>query len=764
MTPLGAPPAESLGAEPERVCRQFSEGLRRCLEWHANEWLPLERELNQAGLRFRALLDEQPPEFSIGGELLRLAGMLDAPAQKVFAARLDLIRMQSLERALTEVRSVLTDGGVSGRGVATNLLKAVTVLDRAAYRQSFLRLIDLYERRQHLERRHELLRTLAKTAPGWAAAISTRDGIHGGGQVPPETAQAWLWRQLKDELDRRGRVSVRELQDQLARTAQAIQDVTVELIERKAWAAQLRRAEGNLQQKQALVGWLDTIRKMGKGTGIRVPKLKAEASRLMAECRGAVPVWIMPLSRVADNFDARTSRFDVVIIDEASQSDVLGLLALYLADKSVVVGDHEQVSPSAVGQDLDIIQHLIDEHLQGIPNAHLYDGQTSIYDLARQSFGSTIRLVEHFRCVPEIIQFSNQLSYEGGIQPLRDPSLARLKPHVIAHRVKGVVSGDKINEEEALEVAALVLAAAEQSEYAQRTFGVISLVGDEQAYLVDSLLRRNLSEENFKLKHNILCGNPAQFQGDERDVIFLSVVDSSDGGVLRVREEPMFKQRFNVAASRARDQMWVVHSLDPRSDLRPGDLRRRLIEYAEDPGPALTASGGPTTVAASTLAAEVATRLAGLGYRVVPQRRVGHYLIDLVIESNGKSLAVECDGDRFHPPERLPEDMARQAVLERLGWSFIPIRGSQFLRDPDGALEPILARLKAAGIEPIAPRGGEEPAVAQQIELRDRVVRRAQEIRRLWRGEGSADAGLAQRGNQRRSTRRTTSKRGRSQP
>jgi very-short-patch-repair endonuclease len=762
MTPLGGPPADSLGAEPEGVCRQFSDSLRRSLEWHANEWLPLEEELKDRGLRFRELLDEQPPEFSIGGELLRIAGMLDGPAQKVFAGRRDLIRWNALERVLAEVRTVLADGGGSGRGVSANLLKAVIALDGAGYREAFFRLLGLCGRRQHLERRHELLGALAKAAPAWAAAISAREGIHGEGQVPPGTAQAWLWRQLKDELDRRGRVSVRDLQDQLARTARAIQDVTVELIERKAWAAQLRRAEGNLQQKQALVGWLDTIRKMGKGTGIRVPKLKAEASRLMAECRGAVPVWIMPLSRVADNFDARTSRFDVVIIDEASQSDVLGLLALYLADKSVVVGDHEQVSPSAVGQDLDVIQHLIDEHLEGIPNAHLYDGQTSIYDLARQSFGSTIRLVEHFRCVPEIIQFSNQLSYEGGIRPLRDPWLARLKPHVIAHRVNGVISGDKINEEEALEVAALVLAAAEQPEYAHRTFGVISLVGDEQAYLVDSLLRKNLSEEKFKLKHNILCGNPAQFQGDERDVIFLSVVDSSDGGVLRLREEPMFKQRFNVAASRARDQMWVVHSLDPRSNLRPGDLRRRLIEYAEDPYVRLSVPGSLTTNAGSTLAGEVAGRLAGLGYRVVPQRKVGHYVIDLVVESNGRSLAVECDGDRFHPPERLPEDMARQAVLERLGWSFLPIRGSQFLRDPDGAMEPLLARLKTAGIEPVVSGESEEPAVEQEIELRDRVLGRAQEIRRLWRGEGPAEAGPARQGIQRRSTRRTTSKRPRS--
>lgn len=100
----------------------------------------------------------------------------------------------------------------------------------------------------------------------------------------------------------------------------------------------------------------------------------------------------------------------------------MGPLALSMTDKAIVVGDHEQVSPSAGGQDMGAVQHLIDEFLDGVPNAHLYDGQTSIYDLARESFGATIRLVEHFRRVPEIIQFSNQLSYEGAIRPLRDTS------------------------------------------------------------------------------------------------------------------------------------------------------------------------------------------------------------------------------------------------------------------------------------------------------------------------------------------------------
>src|SRR5260370_17126816 len=99
----------------------------------------------------------------------------------------------------------------------------------------------------------------------------------------------------------------------------------------------------------------------------------------MSKCRSAVPVWVMPLSRVVENFDPRVTRFDVVIIDEASQSDVMALLALYLGKTVLVVGDHEQVSPTPVRQDLGMVGNLISPSPPPIPTPPLYDGQISIY-------------------------------------------------------------------------------------------------------------------------------------------------------------------------------------------------------------------------------------------------------------------------------------------------------------------------------------------------------------------------------------------------
>jgi len=216
----------------------------------------------------------------------------------------------------------------------------------------------------------------------------------------------------------------------------------------------------------------------------------------------------------------------------------------------------------------------------------------------------------------------------------------------------------------------------------------------------------------------------------------------------------MFKQRFNVAASRARDQMWVIHSLDFRNDLKPGDLRRRLIEHAEDPSSLLRAMEKGEQRVQSELEKGVLRRLVQAGYRVIPQWKVGYYWIDLVVEGGGKRLAIECDGDRFHPIEKLPEDMARQAILERLGWTFSRIRGSQFFRDPDSAMEPIFSRLKALEIPPEGPDSGVQRSDALANELKERIIRRAQELRLKWQETefpgGQTDSGGSQKGPENR--------------
>ena len=177
--------------------------------------------------------------------------------------------------------------------------------------------------------------------------------------------------------------------------------------------------------------------------------------------------------------------------------------------------------------------------------------------------------------------------------------------------------------------------------------------------------------------------------------------------------------------------MWLVHSLNPATDLKSGDLRRRLIEYVRDPHAFRHAVEKATARTESPFEKEVVKRLVDAGFRVQAQVEVGYYRIDIVVSDGERRVAVECDGDRWHPIEKIPEDMARQATLERMGWRFIRIRGTRFYRDRDDVMKSVIERLERAGINKVG-QAKEEPAAPGDTELIERVKRRAFEIMRGW--------------------------------
>ena len=127
---------------------------------------------------------------------------------------------------------------------------------------------------------------------------------------------------------------------------------------------------------------------------------------------------------------------------------------------------------------------------------------------------------------------------------------------------------------------------------------------------------------------------------------------------------------------------------------------------------------------------QVLVQLNNAGYRVVTQYPVGAYRIDMVvIGKNNNRLAIECDGDRWHPIEKIPDDMARQAILELLGWRFVRLRGSEFFHNPETAMQPVFRKLEVLGILPEGDAVTIEPV---DSELKQRVIRRAEVLRREW--------------------------------
>ncbi len=89
-------------------------------------------------------------------------------------------------------------------------------------------------------------------------------------------------------------------------------------------------------------------------------------------------------------------------------------------------------------------------------------------------------------------------------------------------------------------------------------------------------------------------------------------------------------------------------------------------------------------------------------YRVKPQVKCGSYRLDFVVEGNeGRRLAVECDGDRFHGPGQWMDDMNRQRVLERIGWTFWRCFASSFVLHREEVTADLLKILNDMGIEPL---------------------------------------------------------------
>lgn len=231
------------------------------------------------------------------------------------------------------------------------------------------------------------------------------------------------------------------------------------------------------------------------------------------------------------------------------------------------------------------------------------------------------------------------------------------------------------------------------------------MLGDAQALLIQSMLHKEINGIEIE-KRRIQAGISGEFQGDERDIMLLSMVDSaSSEGPLRATGEGAFeliKKRYNVAVSRARDQLWVVHSFDPDLHLKASDIRLKLLQHVRDPLASLRAYNQEVGKTESPFEREVLKRLTDAGYKVKSQWQVGYYRIDMVIEGGGKRLALECDGDRYHPMEKLADDMERQAILERLGWQFVRIRGSAFYRNSELAMRPVFGRLGELEIPPEA--------------------------------------------------------------
>ena len=714
----------------ERIAVKWIPLIQKYLDWYQKDYVLLSDKLVAIGVPTETIFEVNPLDDDVVA-IDKILSAIKMFIPSLCEAFMSAIKTEKYSATINATKTVILSKKRGDSRVCKSILSAITQGDSSAYSTAYAELEHMYEKYAVQSNRIDMLKTLEPVAPQWAEAIRERRGIHGKFTVPSDIEEAWKWKQLcgivKEIIEKPFDV----LQTDSLRLSKEYKKATANYAAKSSWYHLLKKTEADIDIKQSLEGWKQTIKKIGKGTGKQAPKFKAKARELMAKCQNAVPGWIMPINRALESLNPKINHFDVIIIDEASQSDVSSLAILYMGEKLIVVGDDKQVSPMAVGVDVSEMNNLQQIYIAGkIPNAHLYDAKTSVYEIAKTTF-QPLMLREHFRCVPEIIGFSNMLSYDYQIKPLRDASSSNLLPAVVNYRVSGGLreGKNKTNPKEARAIIALMKACIEQPEYDGKSFGVISLLGNEgdQVKLISDLIYQEIDRKEVE-KRNILCGNSANFQGDERDVIFLSMVDSADGNkplrTMGFGTDDAYRKRYNVAASRARDQLWVVNSLDSSTDLQSGDIRKMLIDYSMNPQSSDISHEKIAQQADSPFEEAVARTLNDRGYHIVQQWKVGAYRLDMVAINGENMVAIECDGERWHSGDaKIREDMERQTILEHIGWKFIRIRGSEYYRDTDNTMNRVISELTAYGIEP--EETGLTTYDGRTTELLNRVKQRA---------------------------------------
>ena len=581
-----------------------------------------------------------------------------------------------------------------------NSLKTGSVLDDEIFTkvQNFIKLQSkLVEYRQLIDEvasSHPLLNTWLDSLIDPSSTIELEKLL----QLPQALNLADLGRGLIKDSD----TSYSDYFEKVAFCDDQIEKLVQELARRRAWMKALQRiSQTTLSDMKR---YAHANKGLGKGTGKSAARRKQDIRALLKNCSSAVPVWIMPIERIAEQFAPSAALFDVVIVDEASQAGLDALFLLGITKRIIIVGDDKQVSPDSIGIKSDSILEIHGNNFSNNQRLNWRNPDVSLFDECKMAFGNMVTLTEHRRCVPDIIEFSNLIAYmpeKIRLVPLRQTGSASFAPIVTNFVVDGYLSGSGTsitNPPEATAIANKVAELVADPRYKDATIGVISLQGTKQHELIQQKINDLISQEEIE-RHKIRVDRPPAFQGAERNVILLSLVMVPGKGTAQTKNTQI--QRYNVAMSRAQDQVILFHSMRESDLSNSEDLRKRLLTYCLEverkslipiEPPKLVPNDIRVEPFDSLFEQRVYNKIVERGYMVEPQYHPmleGHdYRIDLVVVGPFGKLAIECDGEFWHGEDEYQQDLKRQNELTDAGWKIHRIRESDFYGNED-ALAPL---------------------------------------------------------------------------
>lgn len=448
--------------------------------------------------------------------------------------------------------------------------------------------------------------------------------------------------------------------------------------------------------------------KLEAGKRMRHIAVRSLLQRAGEAIQALKPCFMMSPMSVAQYLAPGRFDFDVVIMDEASQirpEDALGAVAR--GKSLVVVGDPKQLPPTAFFDK--VIDAENDEETVAL------QATESILESAAPMF-KTRRLRWHYRSRHEsLISFSNLHYYDSDLILFPSPLQESEEFGIRYHRIERgrFVRGKNAEEARAIAKAAL----QHMSRRAHESVGLVAMNAEQRGEIerhVEELIKedavlRAAFERNLTSEEPLFIKNLENVQGDERDVIMISMTYGPDeiGGKTHQRFGPINTdvgwRRLNVLFTRSKKRMHIFSSmtsgdilLSPTSKRGVQSLRA-FLEYCETGHLHNTVhTGRPPD---SDFEVAVMRALAEHGYECEPQLGVTGYYLDLAVRDPGKPgrflMGIECDGATYHSAKSTRDrDRLRQEILEGLGWNIRRIWSTDWFKNPQAQLQPILQELE----------------------------------------------------------------------
>lgn len=431
------------------------------------------------------------------------------------------------------------------------------------------------------------------------------------------------------------------------------------------------------------------------------------------------PVFMMSPLSVAQFLKPGSIQFDILVMDEASQIEPVDALgAIARAEQVVVVGDEKQLPPTAFFKKL-TGEEDPEETDEGI-TIQAKDAE-SILELCLAKGLPSRMLSWHYRSKHQsLIAVSNREFYENKLFIVPSPYDAVAGMGLKFNLLKDTWydrGNSRTNPGEARAVAAAAIEHARR--HPEQTLGVATFsVAQRQAVLKElELLRRAHPdvEEFFSANsaEPFFVKNLENIQGDERDVIYISVgYGKTEQGYLAHAFGPLSgdggERRLNVLISRAKLRCEVFCNFTgadidlERTKARGVAALKLFLTFAE------TGHFGMGEVSGADFDSEfevqVCERLQSLGYDVKRQIGASGFRVDLAISDPEKPgrflLGIECDGAQYHSSRSARDrDRLRQQVLEAHGWIIHRIWSADWYLRPQTELQKIEDAVAAAKAE-----------------------------------------------------------------